>query len=88
MSPAKSARAAPAEKADGFICPVLGGQAGMHGNSHAIVGIAGGYYTVPGPDVSVPAHATNKGWPGTAGSFYIPGEVGYSAIWNNANAPN
>jgi hypothetical protein len=29
----------------------------------------------------------NEGWPGTAGSFLIPGEVGYSAIWDYANAP-
>jgi hypothetical protein len=82
------AYAAPPEKANGFICPVLGGKAGMNGNSSKIEPIAGGYYTVAGPDVMVPAHATNEGFPTVEGSFLTPGEVGYTAIWNHANAPD
>lgn len=81
------ASAAPTEKTEGFICPVLGGKAGMHGMSQKIFPIAGGYFTVAGPDVMVPAHATNEGWPGLAGSYLMPGDVGYTAIWNYDNAP-
>jgi hypothetical protein len=75
------------EKVDGFVCPVLGGKAGMNGKSGKIQGIAGGYYTVVGPDVSVPEHATNDGFPSVADSFNVPGEEGYTAIWNYDNHP-
>ena len=82
-----SVAADPVDKINGFNCPVLGGQAGHHGNHNGITPIAGGYYTHGGPDVSVPAHVPNQGWPGTAGSFLTPGEVGYTAIWDYANEP-
>jgi hypothetical protein len=82
-----SVRADPVQKTDGFVCPVLGGKAGQNGMHNGITPIAGGYYTHGGPDVSVPTQVPNEGWPGTAGSFLIPGEVGYSAIWDYANAP-
>ena len=70
---------------DGFVCPVLGGQAGGdHGNSSPdpIVGIAGGDYTVVGPDVRVPVHATNDDGAGSpAGDHAAPGDTTYTAIW-------
>lgn len=73
------------EKTDGFVCPVLGGQAGDdHGNSSPsrIVAIAGGDYTVGGPDVSVPVHATNDNGAGSPGGDHTsPGDAGYTAIW-------
>ncbi len=72
---------------DGFVCPVLGGQAGEgQGNSspEPIVGIAGGAPTVLGPDVTVPTHATNNdggGVPSDEESFASPGDPDYTAIW-------
>ncbi len=70
---------------DGFVCPVLGGNAAPTGNANdPIVGIAGGDYTVLGPDVYVPLHATNgedgSGDPG--GAHASPGDDYYSPIWN------
>lgn len=79
--------AAPPEKVNGFVCPVLGGQAGMHGMHKGVTPIAGGYYTHGGPDVTVPAQVTNTGFPSVAGSFLTPGDPGYGAIWDYANAP-
>jgi hypothetical protein len=79
--------AAPSEKSDGFVCPVLGGKAGTNGNSGKIAPIAGGYYTIVGPDVTVPDHAMNDGFPSVPDSFLVPGDPGYSAIWNYDNAP-
>ena len=75
------------DKAEAFVCPVLGGQAGLHGQHNGVTPIAGGYYTHGGPDVSVPTHVPNSGWPGTAGSFGTPGDEGYTAIWDHANEP-
>lgn len=54
--------AAPVEKVDGFVCPHLGGKAGENDNSPKITPIFDGY-TIGGPDVSVPEHATNWGFP-------------------------
>ena len=77
----------PPEKVEGFICPVLGGNAGQMGNHTGLSGpLAEGEYTVSGPPVTVPEHATNAGFPATGG-YYHPGEVGYTAIWNLENAP-
>lgn len=84
---AGSVSATPTEKTDGFVCPVLGGQAGMRGMHIGITPIAGGYFTHSGPDVSIPSHVPNEGWPSIADSFLTPGEVGYNAIWDYANAP-
>ncbi|MFN2175891.1 MAG: hypothetical protein ACK2U3_08055 [Anaerolineales bacterium] len=79
--------AGPPDKGDGFVCPVLGGQAGEeHGNSDPTritnLGITGDY-TIPGPDVYVPTHATNDEGAGIPGGDHAsPGDVGYTAIWN------
>jgi hypothetical protein len=73
------------EKTDGFVCPVLGGQAGEdHGNSNneVIVPIGEGDFTVVGPSVSVPIFATNDEGGGTPpGPHDSPGDQGYTAIW-------
>ena len=82
-----AAFAAGPEKVDGFVCPVLGGQAGeSHGNSdpQKFVTIGGGDTTIIGPDVSVPVHATNDDGAGSPGGDHAsPGDPGYSPIWNN-----
>jgi hypothetical protein len=70
------------EKTDGFVCPVLGGNAGENGKSEKFVEIGGGDYTVIGPDVNVPVHATNDNGNGTPGGDHAsPGEEDYSPIW-------
>lgn len=79
--------AGPVEKSDtAFVCPVLGGQAGMdHGQSSGgpITELPTGNYTVGGPDVSVPLHATNGDGAGSpAGPQSSPGDTDYTAIWS------
>ena len=81
----QAAFAAPPETTDGFVCPVLGGQAGeAHGASSPdpIVTPPGGFNSVIGPDITVPIHATNDDGAGSAaGPFVSPGDDGYTAIW-------
>ena len=78
--------ATPSAEAAQFVCPVLGGQAGENGNATVFATPpAGGFYSIIGPEVSVPTHATNDdgaGSPGPGGTFLSPGDVGYTAIWN------
>jgi hypothetical protein len=79
--------AGPPEKSDSaFVCPVLGGQAGMeHGQSNPdpLVSISGGDYTVGGPAVSVPILATNGEGAGSPGGDHSsPGDTDYTAIWS------
>ena len=67
------------EKVDGFVCPVITTAAVL--NSPNAVQINGAY-TIIGPNVSVPIHATNDdgaGRPG--GDFASPGDANYSAVW-------
>ena len=75
----------PLETTDGFVCPVLGGQAGGdHGNSSPdiFVTIAGDDTTIIGPDLNVPVHATNDNGAGSPGADHAsPGDKGYTAIW-------
>lgn len=76
--------AAAPEKTSGFICPVLGGDAGENGNSdkQPFVTIAGGDTTVIGPNVYVPTHSTNQDGSGSPGEEHAsPGDKGYSPIW-------
>jgi hypothetical protein len=90
---ASAALAAPPEKVEGFVSPVLGGQAGEHGKS-PVIQIPDGYefYTVPGPQVTVPIHATNMDGAGNPYGEYdnedyaVPGDPGYSPIWNTASS--
>lgn len=73
-------------KVDGFVCPVIK-NSGVDHNPHDKAHEIGetGYYTVVGPNVSVPAGATNRegaGFPsGDAGTFDKPGDIGYTAVW-------
>ena len=68
--------------ADGFVCPVLGGKAGVNGKATVIVTPPGGFNTVIGPNVTVPVYATNMNGGGSPGGpFASPGEENYSPIW-------
>jgi len=65
---------------DGFVCPVISTDAVL--NSPNGVAIAGGDYTIAGPDVSIPLHATNGGGAGSPGGAHSsPGDTDYTAIW-------
>ncbi len=81
------ALAAPPEPT-GFVCPVLGGQAGGgQGNSDpAPIVPIGEDTTVIGPDVPVPLHATNMEGAGSPdGTHASPGEADYSPIWDTTS---
>jgi hypothetical protein len=66
---------------DGFVCPVIKTDAVL--NSPKGAAIAGGHYTIAGPNVSVPTHATNQDGAGSPGGAHAaPGDTGYSAIWS------
>jgi hypothetical protein len=72
----------PPEKTDGFVCPVFneGSAAGAH-NPNAVQ-IGGGDFTIIGPNVSVPIHATNGDGDGTPpGPHSVPGDTDYTAVW-------
>jgi hypothetical protein len=70
-----------AQKVDGFVCPVLSAVVGAH-NPNAVL-IGGGDFSIIGPNVSVPIHATNGNGNGsTPGGFHSrPGDNDYTAIW-------
>ncbi|MBI2045205.1 hypothetical protein HYT23_04055 [Candidatus Pacearchaeota archaeon] len=70
------------EKTDAFICPVFNsGAVGMH-NPNAVP-IADGDYTILGPYVVVPVHATNGNGAGNPGGIHSgPGDTDYTPIWN------
>lgn len=68
------------EKVDGFVCPVISTDAVL--NSPNGVAIAGGDFSVVGPTVSIPLHATNGNGSGSpAGPHSAPGDTDYTAIW-------
>ena len=65
---------------DGFVCPVISTDAVL--NSVNGIAIAGGDYSILGPDVSVPVHATNADGAGSPGGAHAaPGDTNYTAIW-------
>lgn len=65
---------------DGFVCPVITTENVLH--SPKAQPIAGGHYTIGGPDVSVPLHATNGDGAGSPGGAHSqPGDTDYTAIW-------
>jgi len=69
------------ERTDGFVCPVLSSTVGE--NNPNTVQIAGGDYSIIGPDVSVPIGATNADGSGTPGGDHSsPGDSDYTAIWS------
>lgn len=68
------------EKVAGFVCPVLSAVVGAH-NPNAVQ-IGEGHFSVIGPNVSIPKHATNRNGLGTPpGPHAAPGDRDYTAIW-------
>jgi len=70
------------EKVDGFVCPVIKTAAVL--NSAKGIDIGDGQYSIAGPNVSVPVHATNRngaGRPGPGNDRAAPGDTDYTAIW-------
>ena len=70
------------EKVDGFVCPVIGTDGVL--NSPKGIDIGDGQYSISGPNVSVPVHATNRngdGRPGPGNDRAVPGDTDYTAIW-------
>ena len=64
----------------GFVCPVLSAVVGAH-NPNAVK-IGEGHYSIIGPNVSVPIHATNGNGAGAPGGPHSqPGDRDYTAIW-------
>jgi hypothetical protein len=82
---ATAAFAAEPVPTEGFVCPVLGGQAGGdQGNSSPapFIPISGGDTSILGPTVNVPTHATNDNGAGSPdGDHASPGDADYTAIW-------
>lgn len=65
---------------DGFVCPVITTDAVL--NSPNGISIAGGDYSILGPDVSIPIGATNDDGIGSPGGAHAsPGDTTYTAIW-------
>ncbi len=76
-----SVAAAGVETVAGFVCPVISTENVLHAKNGGSLGIEG-YYTVGGPDVTVPVHATNNNGAGSPGGpFSKPGDTTYTAIW-------
>jgi len=68
------------EKVDGFVCPVISTENVL--NSPKGVAIGEDHYSIIGPDVSVPVHATNGDGVGTPGGPHSePGDTDYTAVW-------
>lgn len=68
------------DSVDGFVCPVITTENVLH--SPKAMPIGEGHYTIGGPDVSVPLHATNGDGAGTPpGPHSQPGDTDYTAIW-------
>jgi len=68
------------ETIDGFVCPVITTENVLHSPKAGAIGE--GHYTIGGPDVSVPLHATNGDGAGTPpGPHSQPGDTDYTAIW-------
>jgi hypothetical protein len=75
-----SVAAAGVETVDGFVCPVITTENVLHSPKAGAIGE--GHYTIGGPDVSVPLHATNGEGAGTPpGPHSQPGDTDYTAIW-------
>jgi hypothetical protein len=82
LTPAQmdSVAAGGVEKVDGFVCPVISTENVL--NSPKAGAIGQGDYTIGGPDVSIPIHATNGDGAGTPpGPHSAPGDTDYTAIW-------
>jgi hypothetical protein len=72
----------PPEKTEGFVCPVFNSDSAVGAKNPVAVEIGGGDYTIAGPDVSVPLHATNGAGAGSPmGGHSAPGDTDYTAVW-------
>ena len=70
------------EKTDGFVCPVITTDAVLNSPNGAAIGE--GHYSIIGPTVSVPTHATNGDGEGVPpGPHSEPGDTDYTAVWAN-----
>jgi hypothetical protein len=79
---ASFAVAAPVETTDGFVCPVFNQNSAVGMKNPNAVQIGGGDFTVIGPQLTVPLHATNGDGAGTPpGPHSVPGDTDYTAIW-------
>ncbi|MEJ2471788.1 MAG: hypothetical protein P8Y96_11820 [Desulfuromonadales bacterium] len=69
-------------KVDGFVCPVITTDAVLNSPNSGALGVEG-FYTIGGPNVTVPIHATNGAGNGNnpGGPFSQPGDIDYTAIW-------
>jgi hypothetical protein len=68
------------QTSDGFVCPVISTDAVL--NSPRGGTLSEGDYTIGGPDVTVPTHATNGDGSGRPdGPHSSPGDTDYSAVW-------
>ena len=68
------------ETTDGFACPVIETEAVLNSPHGAAIGE--GDFTILGPDVSVPVHATNGDGAGVPPDPHSePGDTDYTAIW-------
>ena len=68
------------ESVDGFVCPVITTAAVLNSPNGEAIGE--GHYSIIGPDVAIPVHATNGDGAGTpGGSHSQPGDTNYTAIW-------
>lgn len=66
----------------GFVCPVIKTDAVLHAKNGGELGVEG-YYTIGGPQVRAPVHATNGDGAGSPGGpFSEPGDTDYTAIWS------
>jgi hypothetical protein len=69
------------ETTDGFVCPVIKTENVLHSPRSGTLGDTG-HYTIGGPDVTVPVHATNGDGEGVPpGPHSAPGDTDYTAIW-------
>jgi hypothetical protein len=69
------------ETKEGFVCPVISTENVLNAKNGGELGIEG-FYTIGGPDVTVPVHATNGDGNGSPrGPFSQPGDTDYTAIW-------
>lgn len=67
---------------NGFVCPVISTDNVLHSPKSGELGIEG-FYTIGGPDVTVPVRATNGDGSGSPGGpFTMPGDTTYTAIWS------
>lgn len=65
----------------GFVCPVIKTENVLNSPRGAALGDTG-HYTIGGPQVRVPTHATNGNGTGVpAGPHSAPGDTDYTAIW-------